>query len=108
MSPLTDEAAMSLQQLVDYFNDRFESEHQSNFRPFILENGWVSGIFGPIRVISVFAPVHHAANHEQLIGHIAQISVTPYDSSRRIRSLFVCAGAMLRCFSASAACISSY
>ncbi len=58
MSLLTDEAAMSLQQLVDYFNDRFESEHQSNFRPFILENGWVSGIFGPIRVSSVFAPVH--------------------------------------------------
>lgn len=81
MSLLTDEAAMSLQQLVDYFNDRFEREHQSNFRPFILENDWVSGIFGPIRVSSVFAPVHHAANHEQLIGHIAQISVTPYDSS---------------------------
>ncbi len=72
---------MPLQQLVDHFNDRFEHEHQSNFRPFILEGGLVSGIFGPIRVSSVFLPVRQANNSEELIGHIAQISVTPYDHS---------------------------
>ena len=70
-----------LQQLVDHFNDRFEHEHHSNFRPFILDRGVVSGIFGPIRVSSVFLPVRQADNNERLVGHIAQLSVTPYDSN---------------------------
>lgn len=70
-----------LQQLVDYFNDRFEHEHHSSFRPFILDRGVVSGIFGPIRVSSVFLPVRQADNNERLVGHIAQLSVTPYDSN---------------------------
>lgn len=69
-----------LQQLIDYFNDRFEHEHHSNFRPFILEGGLVSGIFGPIRVSSFFLPVRRVDNNEALTGHIAQISVTPYDN----------------------------
>jgi hypothetical protein len=42
------EENMPLQQLVQYFNDRFETGHHSNMRPFILEKGLVSGIFGPI------------------------------------------------------------
>ena len=48
---------MPLEQLVHYFNDRFEGEHHSNLRPFILQKGLVSGIFGPIRISSAFAPV---------------------------------------------------
>ncbi len=70
-----------LQQLVDYFNDRFEHEHHSNFRPFILEKGLVSGIFGPIQVSSTFLPVRQADNSEALIGHIAQLAVIPYDNN---------------------------
>lgn len=69
-----------LHQLVDYFNNRFEQEHQSNFRPFILDNDGVSGIFGPIRVSSIFLPVRQADGTERLIGHIAQLSVTPYEN----------------------------
>ena len=73
--------SISLHQLVDYFNDRFEAEHHSNFRPFILENDWVSGIFGPIRVSSTFLPLRQVANNQGLAGHIAQLSVAPYDNS---------------------------
>jgi len=51
---------MPLQDLVEYFNDRFELEHRSTYRPFILENGEVSGLFGPIRIDSIF--FHAQAN----------------------------------------------
>lgn len=70
-----------LQQLVDYFNDRFEHEHHSSFRPFILHRGAVSGIFGPIRVSSIFLPVRQANDNDKLIGRIARLSVTPYDNN---------------------------
>ncbi len=73
---------MPLQQLVQYFNDRFETEHHSNIRPFILEKGLVSGIFGPIQISSVFDAVRRTGDHEKLIGHIAQLSVTPYDNNQ--------------------------
>lgn len=69
---------MHLQPLVDYFNDRFETEHHSNIRPFTIENGLVSGIFGPIQISSVFESVRQTDDNEKLVGHIAQISVTPY------------------------------
>ena len=70
---------MPLQQLVNHFNDRFEHEHHSNLRPFILENGLVSGIFGPIRIGSTFSPIRQANDSDVIAGHAAQISVTPYD-----------------------------
>jgi hypothetical protein len=54
---------MPLEQLVHYFNDRFEGEHRSNLRPFILQKGLVSGIFGPIRISSAFAPVQTIMKH---------------------------------------------
>lgn len=73
---------MPLQQLVQYFNDRFEVEHQSNIRPFILEKGLVSGIFGPIQISSVFESVRRTDDNEKLSGHIAQLSVTPYDNNQ--------------------------
>ena len=41
---------MPLQQLVEYFNDRLEREHNLGFRPFILNNEKAEGLFGPIRV----------------------------------------------------------
>lgn len=70
---------MPLQQLVNHFNDRFEKEHHSSFRPFILENNQVSGLFGPIRIGSAFTPVRSADNNDVLAGHIAQLLVSPYD-----------------------------
>jgi EAL domain-containing protein (putative c-di-GMP-specific phosphodiesterase class I) len=70
---------MPLQQLVNHFNERFANEHHSDLHPFILENNRVSGVFGPIRISSTFTPVRSGANHEVLTGHIAQLSVAPYD-----------------------------
>lgn len=71
---------MPVEQLVYYFNDHFEREHQSSFRPFILENGLVSGVFGPIQISSVFSPLRQANDYEILRGHIAQLSVSPYET----------------------------
>lgn len=68
---------MPLQQLVNHFNDRFEKEHHANFRPFSLDNGLVSGIFGPIRISSGFLPVRQASDNS-IAGHIAQLRVAPY------------------------------
>lgn len=74
---------MSLQSLVDYFNDRFEQEHRSHFRrPFILENGLVSGLFGPIRIgpiriSSVFAPMREISG--KVVGHVSACAVSAYD-----------------------------
>jgi len=76
------EENMPLQQLVQYFNDRFEAEHHSNIRPFILEKSLVGGIFGPIQISSVFEPVRRTDDNEALVGHIAQLSVTPYNNNR--------------------------
>lgn len=69
---------MPVEQLVYYFNDHFEREHQSSFRPFILENGLVSGVFGPIQISSTFSPLRQADDYEILRGHIAQLSVSPH------------------------------
>ena len=41
---------MPLQNLADYFNDRFGQEHRSSFRPFILENEVISTLFGQIKI----------------------------------------------------------
>ena len=75
---------MPLQQLVNHFNGRFENEHHSNLQPFILENNRVSGLFGPIRVSSTFTPVRSAENHDQFTGHIAQLTVAPYDGFQHL------------------------
>jgi len=70
------EIIMPLQQLVNHFNDRFEREHHSSFRPFILENGLVSGLFGPIRIGSIFSPVREASDNDSIAGHAVQLSVS--------------------------------
>ncbi len=70
---------MPLQQLAESFNDRFEDEHKSNLRPFLLNSGRISGLFGPIQVSSVFAPVRSVGKLEVVIGHIARLSVSPSD-----------------------------
>lgn len=70
---------MPLQQLVNHFNDRFEAEHHSSFRPFIVEKGLVSGLFGPIRIGSDFLPIRHSSGSDSIAGHAAQLSVSPYN-----------------------------
>ncbi len=67
-----------LQHLVEYFNDRLGREHRSSFRPFVLERGKVSGLFGPIRIDSIFAPLRQTLKPTQIVGHIAQITVAPH------------------------------
>ncbi len=69
---------MPIQQLIYYFNDHFEQEHQSSFRPFILENGLVRGIFGPIQIGSIFSPIRQTDDYDILRGHTAQLLVSPY------------------------------
>ncbi|QWF71775.1 hypothetical protein KEF85_04695 [Methylomonas paludis] len=66
---------MPLQQLVEYFNDRLEHEHNSGFRPFILENKRVHALYGPIKIGSTLAAVHTATPDHTIIGHTAQLSV---------------------------------
>ena len=66
---------MPLQHLVEYFNDRLGREHRSSFRPFILEEGKVSGLFGPIRIDSFFAPLRQTLKPTVITGHSAQITV---------------------------------
>lgn len=71
---------MDLQPLADYFNDRFGREHGTSFRPFISEAGLVSGLFGPIRISSLFTPIKLALNPEMIVGHKAQINVSTYET----------------------------
>lgn len=70
---------MPLQSLAEYFNDRLGGEHRSCFRPFVLEDGKVSGIFGPIRIESDFLPLRQCLKPIQQVGHIAQIKVSTYE-----------------------------
>ena len=68
---------MPIQELVEYFNDRLEREHQSRFRPFILKEGKAIGLFGPIRIDSIFSPLRLTLKPEVIVGHTAHISVSP-------------------------------
>jgi hypothetical protein len=69
---------MPLHDLVEYFNDRFGREHRSSFRPFILKDKKVSGLFGPIRIDSIFSPIRHTVKPTDIFGHTAQIEVSTY------------------------------
>ena len=68
---------MPLQDLVEYFNDRLGREHRSSFRPFVLEEGKVSGLFGPIRIDSFFAPLRQTLKPTVIVGYTARITVAP-------------------------------
>ncbi len=78
---LAGESAIPLQQLVEHFNNRFEKEHHSSFRPFVVDKGLVSGLFGPIRIGSVFLPVRHSSDNDAIAGHAVQLSVSPCNDS---------------------------
>ncbi len=68
---------MPLQDLVEYFNDRLGREHRSSFRPFVLKESKVSGLFGPIRIDSFFTPLRQTSKPTVIVGHTAQILVAP-------------------------------
>lgn len=67
---------MPLQQLVEYFNDRLEWEHHTNFRPFFLKEGIVHGLFGPIRIGTDLTPVRETLNPDRILGYAANLKVT--------------------------------
>jgi len=70
---------MPLQNLVEYFNDRFGLEHRSSFRPFLLEEGTISALFGQIKIGSVFSPIRQALKPAEIIGHAAKLKVSTYE-----------------------------
>lgn len=70
---------MPLQNLVEYFNDRFGQEHRSSFRPFILEEGTISALFGQIKIGSVFSPIRLALKPAEITGHAAKLKVSTHD-----------------------------
>lgn len=70
---------MPLQNLVDYFNDRFGQEHRSSFRPFLLEDGGISALFGQIKIGSVFLPIRQALKPAEIIGHASKLKVSTHE-----------------------------
>lgn len=66
---------MPLQQLVEYFNDRLEREHNSQVRPFIIESDHVIGLFGSIRIGSRLSPIRETARGSHVVGYAAQLCV---------------------------------
>lgn len=70
---------MPLQNLVDYFNDRFGQEHRSSFRPFLLEDGAISALFGQIKIGSVFSPIRQALKPAEIIGHASKLKVSTHE-----------------------------
>lgn len=63
---------MTLQQLVEHFNDNFVREHECDFRPFFLNNHKVTGIFGIAHITSQFTPVHTLYGAHLIEGYAAQ------------------------------------
>jgi EAL domain-containing protein (putative c-di-GMP-specific phosphodiesterase class I) len=70
---------MPLQQLVEYFNDRFEQEHHSSFRPFVLDGKQVSGLFGPIKINTFFTPLRQLQKPSVITGYAAKLQVSTYE-----------------------------
>ncbi|WP_333874044.1 EAL domain-containing protein [Methylobacter sp.] len=70
---------MPLQNLVEYFNDRFGQEHRSSFRPFLVEDGTISALFGQIKIGSVFSPIRKALKPAEIVGHAAKLKVSTHD-----------------------------
>ncbi len=61
---------MALADLVEYFNDRFEREHQAHYRPLSVENNRVTGVFGQLSISSIFSPLRQISN---VSGHAVKI-----------------------------------
>jgi hypothetical protein len=68
---------MPLQQLVSYFNARFEKLHHSNLHPFRVDENSVTGIFGPISISSAYLAIRQRLDNAEVTGHIAQLLAAP-------------------------------
>lgn len=66
---------MPLNHLIDVFNDAFAHEHDFSHRPFILKENRVNGLFGSIRIGSVFSAIRQSAKPTLVLGHTAKIEV---------------------------------
>jgi hypothetical protein len=71
---------MALVDLVEYFNDRFEREHQAHYRPLSIENNQVTGVFGQLSISSVFSPLRQISNITNVSGHAVKIKVSANES----------------------------
>ncbi|MEI7795963.1 MAG: hypothetical protein WCI06_04920 [Methylococcaceae bacterium] len=71
---------MALVDLVEYFNNRFEREHHAKYRPLVVENDRVYGVFGQLRIHSVFSPLRETVNPKNVSGHAVTIKVAAYES----------------------------
>lgn len=65
---------MPLQQLVEYFNDRLELQHNVGYRPFVLNQDKVEGLFGPIRIGTHLVPISDCQQNT-IIGYAAQLKL---------------------------------
>jgi EAL domain-containing protein (putative c-di-GMP-specific phosphodiesterase class I) len=71
---------MALIDLAEYFNDRFEREHSVNYRPLIIENDRVSGLFGQLKISSIFSPLRQVQKPTAVNGHAVKIKVSAVES----------------------------
>ena len=68
---------MPLANLVEYFNNRFEQEHQADYRPLFLEEHRVCGFFDQLMISSQFSPLRQTTNPGNIFGHSVKIKVAP-------------------------------
>lgn len=71
---------MALIDLVEYFNNRFEREHNANYRPLVIENNQVMGFFGQVRIGSVFSSLRQSTTPTSIAGHAVKIKVSACES----------------------------
>lgn len=78
---------MSLQQLVEHFNDNFEREHDCDFRPFFLNDEHkVTGMFGVAHITSQFTPLHTVYDTVLIEGGYAAQAIVSTDKMPPIKT----------------------
>lgn len=74
---------MSLQILVNHFNEKLAQEQGFEFHPFVLDENKVSGLWGKNRLNTVLNPIRCATNSQLIVAHAAQLIVTSHFFHRR-------------------------
>ncbi len=67
---------MSLAELVDHFNNKFEQQHHCNFQPFLLKDNQILGVFGVKQVKTEFIPVKKRVKYDVIAGYSARSKVS--------------------------------
>lgn len=75
---------MSLKELVDYFNTKFEREHHCEFQPFLLKNDQVLGTFGVAKLKTEFIPIKRFCNNGGIVG-FATKTIASTDEVQKIK-----------------------